>query len=413
MQTTCETNPQDFFRMEKSIINKKNMDALTSLTKDHIPEAILYFVCKEHQYNMFGYGRIDPEEFAKKFGFSFRYLQEKHDNPYQKIIFKAVPGKNDNLRFRNTDAKEEHLYDNRFENALFLLANMPLMVEATIVNDDKRLVRKFTSLRVFKNLYVEQDKVTGKITYAYELDEDFRRNLSNFYLQTNSESLNRLRRSGSALLYHHLLRLRDALFVSGRTSTNSENTPKFAYLCELGGINSNQEPKYMKRDLNKLFNKINKETELDFNVEWVKDGNGERYIPVFHFIPKLGEVLDDNSRRYWNIIRGNERLDIAFVEFAHNLIQDCPYRTYENMDKAEELFFEWIKTDTPEQHKKIEYILSKTFVNINCPIPLNLKEKATTFINAMQEVNIENFEQLTKGIFDPLCLRPHPTADNN
>ena len=320
-----QQNDNDFFRMEKSVITKENTDQLFTISGDHIAEAILYHICYEHQYNLFGFGVLDPEAFGEKFGFSMKYLREIHDNPYQNTILKATRKKTDR-RYRNQDIEpEKETYCTRIQNALFVLMNLPLVVNRTILNDDKRLVREIKPVRILNSLVVIQDKRTGKVSYVYELDNGFLRNLSNLYQTASAKSLAQLRRSGNNLLYLHLLRLRDALFSQGKTSTDTENTPTFAYLCELSGVNTNQEPKYQKRDLNAALKLVRKETELDFEVEWTKDQNGQKYCPILHFIPCLGEIIGPDS---WvnGMRRKEERVDVAAVEFKHKLYasQEAP-----------------------------------------------------------------------------------------
>ena len=158
-----QQNDNDFFRMEKSVITKENTDQLFTISGDHIAEAILYHICYEHQYNLFGFGVLDPEAFGKKFGFSWRYLQETHDNPYQNTILKAARKKTDR-RYRNQDIEpEKETYCTRIQNALFVLMNLPLVVNRTILNDDKRLVREIKPVRILNSLVVIQDKRSGKV----------------------------------------------------------------------------------------------------------------------------------------------------------------------------------------------------------------------------------------------------------
>lgn len=392
---------QDTFRLERSIITKQNTDQIAAISGDHIAEALIYYICYEHQYNIFGFGRIDPEDFAKRFNFSTRYLREKHEKPYQKIILKMDETQKGTRRLRNANRSEPETYTSRIENALFILANLPLMVGQVIVDDEKKTVRELRPVRLLQTLFIEQNKTTGKVSFAFQLEEGFQRNLSTFYQRANTKSLVRLRKSRYNVLYLHLLRMRDATFAKGLTSTTVEDTSSFAYLCQLANVNEKQEPKYMKRDLNAAFRKINEETELEFAVEWTRGANdqGQKYTPIFHFEPQLGEVIGENSWGYGSQLRREEKLDVACLEFKHNLFNACPYHEYRYMDNAEKLFYEWIKTDTPEQRKSLEYILTKTFMNINCPIPGDISQRVDQFIRDANEKPSGRFNEYVQEVF--------------
>lgn len=386
------TQNNDLFRMERSVISKENVDALIKITGNHIAESILYDICFEHQYNVFGFGVLDPEKFGNKYGFSRQYLQKENDKPYQLTVVSPDREKNDKRRRELTD---KPLFTNNIENALFTLSYLPLSVMNTILEkNEKKLVRKFQPLRVLKSFYLEQDRETGKTIYAYELDEDFRRNLSTYYLTSSTKSLINLRKSGLGPLYQHLLRLRDAIYAMGLTSTTASDTPNFAYLCDLARVNKNLEPKYMKRKLIQFFNKIVKETELDFTVEWVKgEGESERYVPIFHFNPNMGDVIGKESLAA-QVIRREEKLDVAVIELKINLVKDCPYRSYEQMKDPKTSFFAWLKTRNEEHRKNIENLIYNTFINTGAvTTPNNLRQRAEFLIDCAANRDPEDFDR--------------------
>ena len=74
---------EGLFRMEKSVMTKSNFDGLSEVSGDNIPEALLEYICYEHQYNIFGYGILDPVEFAGRFHFSLSKILASHPEPYQ------------------------------------------------------------------------------------------------------------------------------------------------------------------------------------------------------------------------------------------------------------------------------------------------------------------------------------------
>lgn len=372
------------FRMEKSVMTKSNFDELGLVSGDTIPESLLEYICYEHQYNIFGYGILDPAEFASKFHFSIHYLMGHHQDPYQfqlrKILAKNRPQQNH--RLRNASAKtsqEDIICSSRIENALFILANYALNITSTAVLEDQTLIRQYGFLRVLESFTFIQDGRTGKVMYAYKLDDKFRRNLSSMYLTTSRDSLVSLRKSGLGPLYVFLLKLRDAVFAEGRTETVPGNTPAFDYLCKLADVPEYPEAKYRKRDLNKAIARIQKDTELDFILEWVRGGGNERYTPLFHFIPADKQPVGTPDSRFVRICRDRERIDVAVHEFMHNLVDVCPFEGSRYSDAAEDCFFEWIHHSSNEQERLVRFALERTFVNLGCGIPADIKERVSLF----------------------------------
>ena len=377
----------NLFRMEKSVLSKKNLDELYQVAGDRVAESLLQYICYEHQYNIFGYGYLDPSDFERRFNYSRQYLAEKSIAPYQRQI-KPIGRKEDKSLDLRRRILPEHpkdvLYENRLENALFVLENYPLGVTCTIVQTDKQLIRTFRSIRVLKEFSIIQDHETGKVTYRYLLEEDFRRNLDTLYLNVNINSLVALRKSNLSPLYFTLVKLRNALYADKRTETTPENTPQFSYLCSLANINEKQELKYRKRDLNRVFDKLNRETELDFSVIWTADQNKQKYLPIFRFNPTDSEKAQFDNEHIKKIQRLDERIIIAVNELKYNLIAACPMDRKQYGDDAEEYFFNWIKNANRLTLSEIDTCFSRTFINIGCEVPQDIRERIDLFHHNIQ-----------------------------
>ncbi len=389
---------EDIFRMEKSVLTKSNFDELSLISGDRIPEALLEFICYEHQWNIFGYGVLDPTEFARSFKFSKQFLASQHEDPYQ-LQLRRVLKKSERVNRRKTRASHVEQNDiicgNRLENALFILANYALKVTSTSVLEDKTLIRQYGFLRVIESFSMIQDGKTGKVIYSYKLDRNFRRNLSSLYLTTRKDSFVSLRKSGLGVLYVFLLKLRDALFNQGRSSTDLYSTPDFEYLCALASVNEYSEPKYRKRDLKQALEKIRKKTELSFDVEWVRGNGKERYVPLFHFIPTLAF----NNERANSVRRRAERISVAVLEFKHNLIEICPFAGRKFDSEAEEFFFDWLKSEDPEQLRAIGFALEKTFVNLGCGIPPDITQRVHLLSRLAETRDTSSFDLWVREIF--------------
>lgn len=392
---------QELFRMEKSVMSKANFEHLLQLSGDHIAESLLAYICYEHQYNIFGYGLLDPVEFSKMFRFSHSYLVGRHPSPLQIQFDRQTAQSAHDLRARTTGKgieQSELACLNRLENSLFILGNITLKAVATSVSDTL-LVRRCEFLRVLEHFTLLQDTRTGKVMYAYKLDDKFRRNLSSMYLTASRDSLIRLRRSGLSALYIFLLTLRDALFSEGRTDTDVESTPSFEYLCMLADIPQYDEAKYRKRDLNKAIGKIQKVTELVFTLEWVKGSYSERYTPLFHFQPQAGQYVGNISERYIQIQREQERIRIAVHEFKHNLVEACPLGEKRYGAEAETFFFKWIQSDEERDARLFTFALEKTFINLGCGIPSDLEARVKLFRHCAQRWGQNGFDNWLRNIF--------------
>ena len=411
-------SPAERFRMEQSVVSKNNFDLLKNISKDRIPETLLEYICYEHQYNIFGYGVLDPEQFAKRFHFDPRFLRETHEDPYQIRVRGIRPEKENRRRrlpsgrFAGSAAGEpsEPFVEEegkgqgiscftRLENALYVLANFPLDVAATMVLDDTSLVRKFTSLRVLKSFSYIQDAVTGKIYYTYELEPDFRRNLSSLYLSVDINSLVKLRRSGLGALYLFLVKVRDAVFHDGKSCTEP-GRPAFDYLCRLADIPEYAgNMKYRKRDLKARLQKVSDNTELRFSVDWLPDGSGEKYAPVLYFLPELGQVVGGPGSGLEKSRRENERLLVACSEFKYNLAQASGYRKSPHTPEAEDYFFEWIRRDDEEAVAQMRTALAKTFINLGYTVPEDLPKRVEHFCWHAARERREDFDKWLPEVF--------------
>ena len=397
----------DFFRMERSVMSRNNMANLYAAAGDRIAESIIQFICYEHQYNVFGYGMLDPEEFGKRFEYSRQYLFGKHANPFQRHL-NAITAENERKNVRSRQKEEygnnEIICENRIENAFFLLANFPLYVYSTSVasgpNNDRYLVRNYMSLRILKQFSILQNQKTGKIKYVYKLDDDFQRNLSTYYLNMKVNSLVALRPSGFGSLYSFLVTFRDALFAEGKTSCTLDDAPDFDKLCKLANIDTNKENRFQKRDLNRAFDIIKRETELDFTVEWTgKKNNKQKYAPIFNFILPNGVHLYDSKGHASRLIRGEERARVAAIEFKHELFRACPIGD-RFTQQAEDRFFEWIKDGKPETLENIRMALANTCVNISSYIPSNMDERIKFFHEQANSNPKEDFDKWIVKLFD-------------
>ncbi len=408
------------FRMEQSVVSKTNFDLLMNISKDRIPETLLEYICYEHQYNVFGFGVLDPEQFAKRFHFSAAFLREIHKDPYQ-IRVRGIQMEKVDRRKRSAQDKDVEVMDadgdipafaeergegkdvtcfTRLENALYILANFPLEVTTTSVVESRTLIRRYESLRVLRSFSYIQDTTTGKILYTYELEPDFRRNLSSLYLSVDINSLIKLRKSGLGALYLFLVKVRDATFHEGKSCTDP-GRPDFDYLCELADIpDYNGTRKYRKRDLKSILKKISDNTDLTFSVDWLPDDSGEKYTPILYFIPELGQVVGGPNSVLQKRKRESERILVACSEFKYNLAQACAYGRAPHSSAAEDFFFEWIRRDDDDSVGQMRTALAKTFINLGYAVPTDLANRIELFCWYASREKREDFDKWLPEIFN-------------
>lgn len=402
---------EDIFRVEQSVMTKINLDRLYTVTGDRVAESILAFICYQHQFSLFGYGILNPEEFAKLFGYSGRYLREEVEHPFQEQML-SVPQVGTKVDMRTGQVtridSSELVCKKRIENALFTLANYVLSLTITNVETDRILYRSYSAMRLFDSFAVITDRVTGKILYQYHLDERFRRSLATLYLKASLPSIVALRPCGLGAMYFFLVRTRDAVFAKGTTSTLPERTPSFDELCKLADIPSTMETKYRKRKLKAAFDLVRERTELDYTVEWVKNGGKEKYTPIFHFIPAVGQIIFEPSSVAADFYRKEEKLLVAVNEFKHNLYEACP-KTGDvySREHVEKIFYEWLKSDSPEFDDCLSGVFSKSALDAGCFIPRDIDERVKLFKQLVAQKGAEYLDEWVIDLFSgSLRLRP-------
>ena len=401
----------DIFRMERSILNKKNIDTLNRISENDIPEHLLYYISYEHQYNIFGYGIIDPESFAMLFGYSSLELKRKHPNPFQrqlKIIAEGEKRKSLRTRKGNEIKNDEIVCDTKLENALFILSNFPLRLTSTTIVDNAYLVRSQETFLVLDNFTIIQDIKTGKVHYLYHVNDKFRRNLSTFYQNMSLNSLINLRGTKATKLYRHILAFRDALFAQGMSSNTPETAPDFDYLCELAEISKNLLPKYRKDKLKTALNKIATLTELKFKYEWVKGSKEkEKYTLILHFDTTFGDIPLLNSLTHTQESKKrSDKINIVVNEFKHNLYNLCPLRENRYSDTAKQDFHRWLMSLDNEDEKTVQDLcleLKLAFVNAGCKSPNLLESRINNFINIVKNENdLDKLDEcISRIVFDP------------
>jgi hypothetical protein len=409
-------------RLDKNIAH--NIDYFGGLMEEaeHVVVHLIYHFCETYQYNIFGFGILDPDEFARRYRLDRCNLQRKAKNPVQ------LQGKTEAevkaMYEQQTKNPSFRIFDSIIENALYILLsrNIVLMRGGKKFVQGKRdgaqeevLYDKLTSVQVLKELEVFFTKNRGneKVLYRYVLSPDIIGNLTEYFLVSDKDNLIGLRGNKTERLYLFLINLRDSMFVHGQTNTTIDTTPSFAELCRIAGVEttyksgskvgSAKDAKYVKRDLKQKLDYLmahNKDRNFSFTYHFVRNpGHRWAYTCLFSFAPRHADIAEDKE---W---RNLERRNI----FANNLLysllncfKQLNSRVYfNNCDVpkvAERIFLKWVSDDIHFEEKVLAYIDAKfkTYHSFSGPVA---EVCAKNFVKSLRRP-IDSIDDLKKFVFN-------------
>ncbi|MDR0619836.1 MAG: hypothetical protein LBG17_08070 [Bacteroidales bacterium] len=360
-------------RLDKNIAH--NIDCFGTLMEEaaHMTIQLLYYFCEVYQYNIFGFGILDPDEFAVKYQLDKSNLKRKAKDPVQ------LQGKTEAeikaMYDRQSKDPSFRVFDSVMENALYILLSRNIVLARggrKVIQGEREVVYdKLTSVQVLKELMVVFAKRRGseKVLYHYTLNPDIIGNLTEYFLVSSKDNLINLRGNKTERLYLFLANLRDSLYMHHQTSTTIENTPSFAELCKIADVDtvyksgaksgSDKDPKYIKRDLKRKLDyliKYNKDKSFSFSYRFVsRPGHRWAYVCLFDFALRRGE----EEEKQW---RKSERETIYTNNIIYGLL-DCfkrlnsrIYHSHcDNFDVLQSVFLKWLRSDSDVKEKVLVY----------------------------------------------------------
>lgn len=349
-------NSVDIFRMDKSIISNINkVCELGDNGDDNLIKNLIHYFSHAYQNNIFGYGILDPADFAEKFHFPLSYLRSVHKNPYQ--LSNMSDDEIAEYKEKQKTNPDFRVWDNLLENALYVLANKPIALTKGIYKyKDKTGEKILVSIQIIKHIKAEYLK-NNKIIYRIIFNEDFITNLTSYFLKGDRHSLISLRKSALDNLYLYLLNLKTNLKIKGQSKTTPEETPSFDLLCSLAEISKTKkdgtpnEPKRLKQRLIKALMQIKDETDLDFEFEAIKKNKKYPYVFIFDFKTAISE--------HFNRIEVNDEMHTVFKEHLGRQLFAI-FRTVHNKaatyDNSIVGFKEWLfNANINNEEKKFAY----------------------------------------------------------
>ncbi|MDR2406583.1 MAG: hypothetical protein LBE13_00495 [Bacteroidales bacterium] len=338
-------------------------------------KSLIYYFCFSRQTDLFGFGTLDPKQFAAALNYKEGYLRKKHPNPLQlqKLTVEEKKFLYEQEK-RNPAAK---IFDSYLENALYILHTTALRFtrtakEVVFENGTTKYTNISEAYILLPKLITTTIKGKGspKIFFIYDVNKNFITNLSLYFLKFSKEALISLRRAGLDDLYLYLKNFRETLQDKLKTSTEINRSLNFNHLCKIARIplqrkdgSEFKNQRDVKQKLIDVFNSINKQTDLKFKVEWIKSTPNTRwkYLPVFFFEDEQNEKI---GSIYNNIKRRQERMTIFQENLQYELLE-C-FKQYNN-ERTEQALLQWLKTDSNIAEKELAFRTAqyKTFGKVH------------------------------------------------
>lgn len=290
---------QNLFRLDKNVAH--NIRDFRAFEEDkQMIKALLTYFAFNLQHDLFGYGVLDPKEFAKIMGYSPNFLRSKHPNP---AFLKDMSKKEIIKLYKAQEDYPEHgeyrIFDSVLENALYILRYDRVRYTSTgktfQINGEhltKISLDEMQFLTELSIVFKRSQSGQTKLIYTYRLADSFINNISNYYLKSNKDSLKALRKPGLDELYLYLKNLMTTFALQD----TCKNFSSFKLLCELAYINI-EKPADRKKKLNNAFKKIAASTELKVILNWHKNGTSKyAYTPEVEFDQEqISEVKNGSS----------------------------------------------------------------------------------------------------------------------
>ena len=157
---------------------------------------IILYISNNLQRDLFNYGVIDLNHFAKTMGYKKNNLQAV-TNPIQKEIVGPL--------FNSLEREKKFI--TVFENALFKLGRYNIPVESVSIDTtthEKILQTQFIQILKEISINIKGKTTRSKIIYSYRTSEEFDYNLSRLFFLADFSKISELRNKNLLLIYFYL-----------------------------------------------------------------------------------------------------------------------------------------------------------------------------------------------------------------
>ena len=398
----------DLVRYDKQIVtNLEKIEELIGSGGGGLLRSILMFISYEYQYNGINAGLLDPEVFAKKYGYDRSNLFRKVDHPVQ-FQDLTEEQKTELLRKEEEEMKSGkqgelsyRIFDSYLENALYILFSRGLQVsgngEILDVDDVKGIMKGGISIQVLTGLWcVVKEK---KILYAYILSEDFKKSLCSYFVKLSMKSFLALRSKSFDGLYSKLVNLKYDLLAQNppKFRTEPDYTPSFETVCVWAQVaaftkdGTPIEPRKRKNKLNEALKYVRENSDLYFEVQWCNGEYGRSaYIPCFIF-------SEHDSKEY---VRKDE-YDKEFKKMFKEELQRQLSRTYRELHKVPlftvvnpDDFYAWLSDSKNAKNSNIRNAFENAYKAVYKTLPDEdkLNRLFRRFLEQISFTRIENLD---------------------
>lgn len=330
-----------------------------SLDDSKLMFMLLVYFAKQHQYDLFGNGVLDPVLFCKEFNLQPQhYIWSTHDNPRQLRDYSV-----DDLNKLNIP-----VFHTVFENSLYCLFADIFQFPKEKGKFYYSKMSKYQngegldSIQFLTSLSIRSVKVgkSVKKVYDYELSEKFIANLSFLFFNVNISSLKISTRKNNDGLY--LLVKNTINEMSGKNISLKELY--FDDIKAVLGINS-EEASYVKKKIKKAFFDVLELPDLKdkgVHFSWYK-------LPGHKFEYGIKLHLDSGA----NEAKNSQNKDLTWSDVRDNLLRNLLLAAY--------------KRRYPEASflplKELRYNYSKWLQDVN----LDTDSKKTTYIDYHKSIS--------------------------
>lgn len=290
---TPQINEDNLIRVDKNL-SKHSIDWIMDFGNDAmLCFDILIYITSCSQKNLFQFGTIDLDKFAKEMGHHKPNLQRIRENGNKVTIEERLEGKKP-VTF--------------FEHALFKLAKSNFQFTTTVYDPSRHeTIEKNKFIQIIKdiNIHIPNGKNKTKIYYTYSTSEEFDYNLSRYFFFIDPTQIKKLRERGLMLLYFYVKNLENSKFT---TFVEVD----FRKICQLAGFSiSNDE--LIRKEKYKLKKKLDTLKKLiNFEYEFIRVSGRYKYGIKF-FFPDNANLL--NSPELKKI---SENKDLITLRKANN-----------------------------------------------------------------------------------------------
>lgn len=341
-----------------------------SLDDSKLMFMLLVYLAKQHQYDLFGSGVLDPVQFCKEFNLQPQhYIWARHENPRQ-------------LKENTAEELKEAgipVFDSVFENSLYCLYADIFQFPK---EKNKFYYSKFAkyqngegvdSIQFVTSLSIRTVKVgkNNKKVYDYELSEKFIANLSFLFFNVNINSLKISTRKNNDGLYFQVKNTINEMV--GKNISIKELY--FNEIREVLGIKS-EEASYVKKKIKKAFSELLELPDLKdkgISFSWFTLPNHRfEYGIKLHLETGANQIKNEQVREQaWREVKQDllrnlllaaykrrypEAIYLPLAELKYNYSKWLQ-NSVQDVDSKRTTFVDFHKsTATPEVAKKIEWM---------------------------------------------------------